>query len=675
MIYEIENMNFSELSHVVTYESELICVKKGKNPMFYKILYCGFDIETTNIIDGEKKEAYMYHWRFSVNNDVFLGRTWKSFNLFLSAFVRFNELSENIKVIIWVANLPFEFQFFRKRVRVNKVFAKERLKPLYALCNDCLEFRDCLQITGGNLEFLAKNFTRTKKMVGDLDYSIIRNSKTILTEKEKQYCINDVVILSEFSEFIFNEYIIPQKFIPITKTGLLRQKVKFNAPKNIHDIIDYCMPPERLYKIMMRWLFRGGYVHANICKVGDLLYSVGSFDLTSSYPAQMNHGYYPCGRLYRIKNVSHETFYSLIKEECCMFVITFFNIKSITNHSIESKSKCMFLSNDAVIDNGRVSSASKMTVFITEIDFEIYRMFYSWDNFEIDVFYHTIRGKLPRYLLDVLNSEYEGKAILKKQGKEKTKEYAIKKGSVNSAYGLLVTRMVENEVIYDGEWSVENDNFNYEKEKSKLVLLPQWGIYVTAHARFAVLSTMKKVIDDSKGLIDDVVYSDTDSLKIENVDSHRWIFEEYNEKIITLNKSLFPGKPLFWDLGCFDYEGTSEKFKTLGAKRYINTKKGKIEVTIAGLPKGTLQDYCEKKNIDIYEFFNSGMMLDIGFSNKLTTKYNDEYHSALVDGELMEEFSSVALYDIPFTMSLDKYYLSLILELEKEKEKYEKRVY
>ena len=51
MIYEIENMNFSELSHAVTYESKLICVKKGKNPMFYKILYCGFDIETTNIID------------------------------------------------------------------------------------------------------------------------------------------------------------------------------------------------------------------------------------------------------------------------------------------------------------------------------------------------------------------------------------------------------------------------------------------------------------------------------------------------------------------------------------------------------------------------------------------------------------------------------------------------
>ena len=44
----------------------------------------------------------------------------------------------------------------------------------------------------------------------------------------------------------------------------------------------------------------------------------------------------------------------------------------------------MFLSNDAVIDNGRVSSASKMTVFITEIDFEIYSMFYSWDKFEID---------------------------------------------------------------------------------------------------------------------------------------------------------------------------------------------------------------------------------------------------------------------------------------------------
>ena len=96
MVYEIEQMDFS-VTRLLTYDSEMICVKKGKKPLYYKILFCGFDIETTNIVEGEKKEAYMYHWQFSVNNDVFLGRTWDSFRLFLSSFVRFNELSENIE--------------------------------------------------------------------------------------------------------------------------------------------------------------------------------------------------------------------------------------------------------------------------------------------------------------------------------------------------------------------------------------------------------------------------------------------------------------------------------------------------------------------------------------------------------------------------------------------------
>ena len=57
MVYEIEQMDFSDLTRSVTYDSEMICVKKGKKPLYYKVLFCGFDIETTNIVDGEKKEG------------------------------------------------------------------------------------------------------------------------------------------------------------------------------------------------------------------------------------------------------------------------------------------------------------------------------------------------------------------------------------------------------------------------------------------------------------------------------------------------------------------------------------------------------------------------------------------------------------------------------------------
>lgn len=68
------------------------------------------------------------------------------------------------------------------------------------------------------------------------------------------------------------------------------------------------------------------------------------------------------------------------------------------------------------------------------------------------------------------------------------------------------------------------------------------------------------------------------------------------------------------------------------------------------------------------------MTLDVKFSGKLTTAYNDEPHSEDVGGVVMHELSSVCLYSIPFKMSLDNYYIEMINELRKEN-KYEERIY
>lgn len=675
MHYFVNELSYNELMDLLCFDNiDLINVKGGRKPIYYMKLYSGFDIETTNIIDDNTKTAYMYIWQMAFNDFVLLGRTWDEFIQVITMIKRCNNLSSSIRIIIWIANLSFEFQFIRKRVNITRVFAKEKRKPMYAMIDDCIELRDPLLISGGSLAQLAKDYTKTQKMKGDLDYSIKRNNKTVLTPTELQYCINDVVILREWSEFIFKNFIIPHKFVPLTKTGLLRRKVKDNAPKRVHEAILQCMPNEKLYHVMMQWCFRGGYVHANICHTDIILYGVASLDLISSYPAQMNHGYYPMGKFYRISNIQKNTFYSLLITDCCIFGITFYNVESTTNHSIESKSKCIELV-APIIDNGRVSSALKMTVVINEIDFELYKKFYKWERFKIHFFYHTVRGRLPSYLLDVLNNEYLQKAQLKKEGKKDTQEYAISKSNVNAGYGMTVTRMVEKEVIYhEDEWEYDKSNFCYNEEIKKLFLLPQWGIYVTSHARNVLLSMVYEISQNSDGQVDDVVYDDTDSIKLLNYEKHKHIIDDFNNKIIEKNKKLFDN-PIFYDLGTFDNEGTSDRFKTLGAKRYISEKNGIVTPTIAGLPKNVLPDYCEKHDIDIFEFFTSGMTLDCCFSNKLTTNYNDTPHSDIVEGVEMHELSSVCLYDIPFKMSLDKYYIALINEYRKESERYEKRIY
>ena len=80
---------------------------------------------------------------------------------------------------------------------MDKDFCEGKASTLYGIIDDCVEFRDILMITGGSLATLAKEYTNTQKLVGDLDYNVPRNYKTPLhsekiTDKDLQYCYNDV---------------------------------------------------------------------------------------------------------------------------------------------------------------------------------------------------------------------------------------------------------------------------------------------------------------------------------------------------------------------------------------------------------------------------------------------------------------------------------------------------
>lgn len=645
-------------------------INKGKHAKSYHTCYCGFDIETTNIY--EEKRAYMYHWQFSINNYVIMGRTWKEFLQLLDLLKKYLDLSEKHRLIIWVANLSFEFGFFRKWVNVTHLFAKEMQKPLLVEVDNCIEFRECLSISGGSLAYLAETYTKTQKLKGDLNFEIKRNSHTQLSENEKNYCINDVRILSEWSEYIFNKYIIPEKYIPLTKTAIVRKKVKKGVTKEARKAIRLCFPESlKMYNLMMRFLYRGGYVHSNIQKTGYTLYNLHSFDYTSSYPAVMLHEYFPCGIYKKLHDITYSQYLDLNKKYCTMAYITFYNIKSITPHSIESKSKCVNLENP-MIDNGRVRKASVMSVFITELDFLNYKDFYKWSGMTIHKCWYCVRGKLPNYLLNPLIEEYTIKQILKKNGKKDTKEYSESKENVNSNYGMCCTKIIDEEISIDenGDWIKDKIEVNFEKEKAKAFLLPQWGIYISAHGRRNLLSVCKKMSTKNDS---DVAYMDTDSLKIENLKRNKRIIHEWNKNMIEVNRKMCLERGLdfeiFKDLGCLDWETKKgmeyKRFKTLGAKRYIYEDKKGIHTTIAGLPKGSLQDECERRKKDVFEIFENGM--NISITGKLSARYNKESHSDYVDAEIMTELSSVCLYPVDFTLKLDKFYLNTLDNILKMK--------
>lgn len=660
----------------------------GSNRKYYKYEHCGFDIETTQLVTSISAHAYMYIWSFTYNDLTILGSYWEEFLNLLDMFQNIFELDFKHRLLVFIANESFEFQFMRKWLNVTDSFFIEERVPLHVLHNDTIEFRDALQISGGKLEYLAKNYTKTQKMVGDLDYSILRNHSDAkkLSEKELQYVLNDTIILSEYMAYYFRTF-APLGFLPLTKTGILRNQVKKKARAackaahvRLQNIIAAAHPKERLYELMMKYLFRGGYVHGTNETAGIVLHNMTGVDITSSYPNEMNtKDNYPVGRFYHVEDPTIELYEEFNKDYATMAVVNFYGLETTTAHSIESNNK-VIIKKGAHLDNGRILDAEMIQVFITELDYDIYKKFYKWEHMEVKHLWRAKRGRLPRYLLDALNEYYEKKSRLKREGKQKTQEYSLSKEMVNSGYGLTVTRMRRNKIVYDNanDCYISDDSFVFEKEVSKQALLPQWGIWIAANARHTLLSMVYEIEVNARrlGRSSDCVYMDTDSIKIRHYGDHKHIIEKYNMQHDALIKDICSKFSYNYDymkgLGSFDLElPYIKRFKHNGAKRYalkyydFKLRKYITESTIAGLPKGALLAYCSDYHLSVWKTFSDGMNIPIKETGKLASIYNDEQHSDIINGELMEEQSSICLVPIEFTMSIDKEYMNYINEAER----------
>lgn len=222
---------------------------RGKRKIFDNTIYT-FDIETTSflILDGrmipacnyldltkEEQErsifmSNMYIWMFSINDTVYYGRTWGELKAFLYLI---ENLGTNYKKFVYVHNLPYEFQFLRNCLTFKNVFARKSRKPLkFELDEYNFEFKCSLILTNSKLEDLPKNYDlKVKKLVGNLDYKLIRNSKTELTEKELEYCENDCLVIYEYIKKELERY-ETLKGIPLTNTGHVRNELKEKIIKN-----------------------------------------------------------------------------------------------------------------------------------------------------------------------------------------------------------------------------------------------------------------------------------------------------------------------------------------------------------------------------------------------------------------------------------------------------------
>ena len=382
--------------------------RQKKSSIHYYDCPCAFDIETTSFIDvNHEKASTMYVWMLGLNGLCMMGRTWEEFINVINTISGLLELDENNRIIIGVHNLGYEFQFIRHYCEWEKVFSVDIRKPVYAITTQGIEFRDTYILSGYKLETVGKNLHtyKVEKMVGDLDYTKIRNSKTKLTKKEIGYCINDIkVVMAYLQECIDTEGSIIK--IPLTKTGYIRRYVKnacygLDLKEKNYKKWDYMtliqnltLDPEEY--VMLKRAFCGGFTHASPFYSGKICSNVMSMDLTSSYPTQLCLPKFPMSKGEKHTVTSKKDFEESIKLYCCLFDIELENVQSkFMYDAYISRSRCIQCVNP-IMSNGRVVSADRIVITITEQDYNIIKNVYTWDKIKIGKMIRYKRGYLPK---------------------------------------------------------------------------------------------------------------------------------------------------------------------------------------------------------------------------------------------------------------------------------------
>lgn len=686
-----------ELDKYLNINNLFTCTKKKH--LFYS-RGASFDCETSNTsIDG-RKIAIMYIWQFCINDVIVYGRTWREFVDFINLMIKTYDLGEDRTIIVYVHNLAFDFQFMRKWFNWKKVFAIDKYQPIYAIMeDDTFIFKCSYMLSGMNLDRVAKSLTSHKieKLKGDLDYQLVRHQKTKLSDEELQYCFNDVLIIQYYIDEQIEIYGKITK-IPNTNTGRVRQFCKDQCLYRVADdgrinlnfkyirVMKECTLDVKEYQMLLA-AFMGGFTHSNVENTNKVIKNVVSKDFTSSYPSVMLVEQYPMskGTEVVIKSLKHLD--ELCQRYCLVFNVRFNNLraKDDANENYLSSHKCL-IEGHRQLNNGRIVSADKVTTTITNVDYRVILAYYDWDSIEIGTCYKYRKARLPREFLLTILSLYRDKTRLKDVPEEQA-EYQLKKGMLNSTYGMAVTNIVRAIISMSDDWMIEEPNYEESIEKYNKsfnrFLFYAWGVFITAYARRNLFTAIKE-------LGNDYIYADTDSVKYMNPDKHLEYFKNYNETIERRMKKVMKyldqeedayapctikGTPK--PLGVWDDDGTYKAFKTLGAKRYMYEDDSGYHLTCAGLPKKSGMDeilrQASKRKKDPFDLFTASLEVKADKTGKLTHTYIDEsIHGTIPDyngviGEY-EERSYIHLEPAPFNLSISSDYAEYIRYILNEKE-------
>lgn len=680
-------------------ELKVQLITRKKKSMYIYECAVAFDIETTQIPykkEGDKFEivadyyckqlegyrnqplSFMWCWQMGffagVNLYVIWGRKWEEWLLLMENLQSVFHLNEHRKMVIYCHNLAFEFQYIQDFFTWDNVFAREPRRVMKASCIEGFEFRCSYYLSNMNLAKFCKNTSNVyhQKMNGDLDYSIYRDYRTTVTIEEFRYCINDVLGLVEAVWSKMKEEGDTILSIPLTSTGYVRREVRdycfdyggFGYKK----LVQKGFPDEDVYELC-RKAFRGGDTHANYRLANQVVTHVYSMDIKSSYPAWMLYEDYPVGRAQEYCIYDLDRLIELMDEKLLVMEIDVFDLECMNDVAMPYIDFAHVNGYRKIVrDNGRILEAEYIHYYCTSIDLKIILEQYSFSGINATKCYGWSKQKLPREIRHMTKEYFRRKTQLD-GNMEKYYEYVKSKNKLNSIYGMMVTPYDMWDVLYnqnDNDWNVEKGELSEKLQKVyksyNTFLLYQWGLFITAYARWHLHKMLIKI-----GL--DAVYIDTDSIKFRGPHNIKY-FELENKEIMKLAEendgiAYTPDGKMeimgMWENDLEDYGvETYDEFKTVGAKKYCYKVDGKYTVTVSGMNK-------EKGSAQISSMDDFSLGREFQNVGRTTSWYNDNIpFYADIKGAHILITPNVGVLDTTYTLGVTDEYLGLIESILKD---------
>lgn len=591
-----------------------------------------------------KLEAYClpYIWQFSYDDEVYYGREFRDFEKVLQ------KLPSDTHFIIWVHNLSYEFSFLCDFIEWTDVFARQAHHPMKAIPKKYpnIEFRCSYTLTRLSIDSWGKTLGFPK--LHSLDYDQLRTPKTELTDKELAYCARDCEVVYQGIRKYCDKYEHVER-IPLTQTGEVRRMLKNRLKKNdsyMRRMIKLLPKTAEFYKVLKK-TFAGGYTHANAINANvthtadEMGHNGYAFDFASSYPYVMCSEKFPMTPFLEDEYEENKT-----DEKAYLLYVHFENIRAKTFNHYISESKCddlEYFDDEIDYDNGRVVNAKSLSMWMTEQDFDIIKNTYEIESYAIMQCYSSVKTYLDRTIIDTILELYENKTQYKDvAGWEDI--YAQSKQFINSLFGMMVTDFIMDQIQFEnGEWieqtrTIEDvDKYIQDlilKNKGRTFLCYAHGIWITAYARHNLWDCIQKADID-------VIYSDTDSLKL--LEFYDWT--AYNNKVDEKLKAMCKCRDIDFNrtrpkdpkgiehpLGYFSREDDWTEFKTLGAKRYVyrSAKDGQLHLTVSGINKDAV--ICLNDDINN---FDDGFVFDKDAKRPKTDK----------DGNVMTDEEGSVIYE------------------------------